>query len=167
MKTKIKKAAALVCVAMLMISISACGEKTETKESSKTSETNSVATYPDSSAADSTTVAAATEATTTAAEIATTAAKADADSSSPAASDANIVGSWEYESGGFVYTFNDNGTGTYDVAGNVMNFTYETDGTKLKITYEGSPAMELEYELNGDTLNVKDSTGNDTIYKRK
>ena len=157
MKTKIKITAAIVCAAMLMISISACSEKTETRDSSEVSETNSVATYSDSSASNNTT-AAATEAT--AAAQTATAAKAETSSK-------DILGSWEYESGGFVYTFYDNGTGTYDVAGNVMNFTYETNGSVLKITYEGSPAMELEYELNGDTLNVKDSTGNDTIYKHK
>lgn len=157
MSTIIKKAAALVCAAMLVISISACGEKTETKNSSEVSETNSVATYSDSSAAAETTVAAAE---TTAAEATTAAAKAEA-------SNSDLVGSWEYESGGFVYTFNDNGTGTYDISGNVMKFTYTADDTKLTITYEGSPAMELNYELNGDTLNVKDSAGNDTIYKRK
>ena len=51
-----------------------------------------------------------------------------------------------------------------------MNFTYEADGSTLKITYtdEGVDApMELEYEIDGDALNVKDSMGNDTLYKRK
>ena len=169
MSTTIKKISALICAAMLIISISACGEKNETKESGSASETNSVVSYSDSSA-EATTAASTeipTEATTIAADEATTAAKAEKEQSKTETTDNSIVGVWEYESGGFTYTFKEDGTGTYDVAGNVMKFTYTADGTKLKITYEGSPAMELEYELSGDTLNVKDSTGNDTIYKRK
>ena len=69
-----------------------------------------------------------------------------------------------------VYTFNADGSGSYDMFGEVMKFTYEADGSTLKITYidEGvDAATELEYAIDGDTLNVKDSLGNDTIYKRK
>lgn len=154
----IKRTAALVCAALIMVSISACGEKTETKESSAVSETTSAASTE--AATEKATAEVTTESAASNTEAATTAAKA-------ASTDSDIVGSWEYEGGSFTYTFNDNGTGTYDISGNVMNFTYSADGTKLTITYEGSAAMELSYELNGDTLNVKDSTGSDTIYKRK
>ena len=84
------------------------------------------------------------------------------------ATDNGLVGSWEYESGGFTYTFNSDASGVYDVAGTQMKFTYTAENSVLAITYEGSDApMELEYELNGDILNVKDSAGNDTIYHRK
>ena len=79
-----------------------------------------------------------------------------------------IVGSWEYESGGYTYNFNADGTGTYDVGSTVMNFTYELKGSVLSLLYEGNTdPLELEYEISGDTLNVKDSFGSDTIYKRK
>ena len=81
---------------------------------------------------------------------------------------ASIIGSWEYESGGYTYTFNEDGTGTYDTGGAVMKFTYEATDTELSITYEGNTEpMVLEYTLDGDTLNVKDSFGSDTIYNRK
>ena len=78
-----------------------------------------------------------------------------------------LVGSWKYQGGNFTYTFNDDGTGTYDASGNNMEFTYKTDGNKISITYTGNTAaFETEYSIDGDTLNVKDSLGNDTLYKK-
>ena len=81
----------------------------------------------------------------------------------------SIVGTWEYESGGYTYNFKEDGTGTYDLGnGTVMEFTYTAEAGKLSITYTGNTSpMELDYVLDGDTLNVKDSFGSDTIYKRK
>ena len=75
-----------------------------------------------------------------------------------------IVGTWEYESGGYTYVFNEDGTGNYNGA----EFTYTTDGSKLAITYSGSTApFETEYSIDGDKLNIKDSAGSDTIYVKK
>ena len=87
----------------------------------------------------------------------------------PAADTASIVGSWEYEGGGFIYTFNEDGTGTYDLGGgSVMNFTYEATDSELSILYDGNTEpMVLEYVLSGTVLNVKDSFGSDTIYNKK
>ena len=80
----------------------------------------------------------------------------------------SIVGKWEYESGGFTYTFKEDKTGTYDVNGNIMKFTYETDGDKLSILYDGdTTSFDTTYSIEGNKLNVKDSLGNDTIYIRK
>lgn len=79
-----------------------------------------------------------------------------------------LVGSWEYTTGGYTYTFNEDGTGTYEMGSSKMEFTYTTDGNKIAITYKGNTsAFETEYSIDGDTLNVKDSIGNDTLYKRK
>lgn len=79
-----------------------------------------------------------------------------------------IVGTWEYTGGGYTYHFNEDGTGDYSYYSSKMEFTYKTDGNKLSITYKGSTAaMETEYSIDGDTLNVKDSFGKDTLYKRK
>ncbi|MBR2785984.1 MAG: hypothetical protein IKD76_00515 [Clostridia bacterium] len=78
-----------------------------------------------------------------------------------------LVGSWKYESGSYTYTFNEDGTGTYDAAGTKMEFTYTTEGNKISILYTGNTSpFETEYSINGDTLNVIDSLGNDTLYKR-
>ncbi len=79
-----------------------------------------------------------------------------------------IVGSWKYENGGYTYTFKEDGTGDYSYGSSKMEFTYKTEGNKLSITYNGSTAaFETEYEINGDNLNVKDSFGKDTIYKKQ
>ena len=146
MKHLFTRALALVCIVLLIASLAACGEKTE----------DTAATTAQTAAADSS--AAATEAAAPATEAATEA----------AASNAGIVGTWEYEYGGFTYTFKDDGTGTYDIFGDEMNFTYTITDTEVSIQFEGEDASShLEYTLNGDVLNIKDSAGNDTIYNRK
>ena len=150
MKKSICIIIALICAAVLVLSLTACGETTEKKETASVSETVSEKTESSETTAES-----------------TASSKSDS-SKAEASADNKLVGSWEYESGGFTYTFNDDKTGVYDVAGQKMKFTYEADGSTLSILYDGNTApMELEYELSGDTLNVKDSTGSDTIYKRK
>ena len=76
-----------------------------------------------------------------------------------------IVGEWKLDF--YVYTFNEDGTGQYDVAGNVMKFTYETDGDKLSLLFDGNTdAWETTYTIEGNELNVRDIAGKDTIYKR-
>lgn len=79
-----------------------------------------------------------------------------------------LVGSWEYQGGNYTYTFNEDGTGAYDVGSSVMKFTYEATDTTLSILYEGNTSpLKLDYVINGTVLNVKDSFGNDTLYNRK
>lgn len=150
-KSIFNKTFLMICALVLIISLAACGAKNDAE----------VTTAPTEPAAAST----ATEATAPAATDAAieTEAKTSADN--------GLVGSWDYaELSGMVYTFNADGSGSYDMFGEVMKFTYEADGATLKITYtdEGvDEPMELEYKIDGDVLNVKDSLGNDTIYKRK
>ena len=49
-----------------------------------------------------------------------------------------------------------------------MEFTYEDHGDKLSILYDGNTEpIVLDYTISGKTLNVIDSFGRDTIYKRK
>lgn len=88
---------------------------------------------------------------------------------SKTASNANpIVGSWKYESGDYTYTFKEDGTGDYSFSSTKMEFTYKTEGNKLSITYKGNTSpFETEYSIDGDTLNVKDSFGRDTLYKKQ
>ena len=74
-----------------------------------------------------------------------------------------IVGDWEYENGGYTYHFNEDGTGTYM---GTMNLTYTENNGAVKITFDGMD-NSLEGTWEGDVLNVKDSFGSDTIYKRK
>jgi len=79
-----------------------------------------------------------------------------------------IVGAWKYEYGDYTYHFNEDGTGDYSYYNTKMEFDYKTEGNKLSITYKGSTApFETEYSIEGDTLNIKDSFGKDTIYKKQ
>lgn len=81
-----------------------------------------------------------------------------------------LVGSWKndttVEGYEFIYTFNEDGTGNYNAAGNVMNFTYKTDGNKISFDYtdEGMVTFDTTYSIDGNKLNVKDSNNDDTIY---
>lgn len=164
MKSKFSKTAALLCAVLMAGSLIACSNKTETKDTSEASSATS-AVQQTVTSADGTTA----EQPTTVPET-TEAQRSDpaAETAKAGATDNGLVGSWEYESGGFTYTFNSDGSGVYDVAGTQMKFTYTAENSVLSITYEGSTApMQLEYVLSGDTLNVKDSGGNDTIYHRK
>jgi len=52
--------------------------------------------------------------------------------------------------------------------GNVMNFTYEADGSKVSILYEGNTApLELNYRIEENKLIITDSFGADVEYIRK
>ena len=157
MNSLLPKTAALLCAALMAGSLAACQSKPDTKGS--TPATTAAQQATETTAAAQPTTGAAPEAQPT--EVTDGGERTDA-------ADNALVGSWEYESGGFTYTFNSDGTGVYDVAGTEMKFTYTAENSVLAISYEGTSApMELNYELNGDTLNVKDSGGNDTIYHRK
>lgn len=79
-----------------------------------------------------------------------------------------LVGQWEYAEGGYMYTFNEDGTGTYTFSGSEMKFTYEDNGDSFSILYEGNTtATELEYEIKDSTLVVTDSFGSPVEYTRK
>lgn len=81
-----------------------------------------------------------------------------------------IVGKWETKLGtySYVYTFNADKTCTYNAAGNDMKCTYEIDGDKISILYDGNTVpFETTFSIEGNKLNVKDSAGNDTIYTKK
>ena len=78
-----------------------------------------------------------------------------------------LVGSWKYDGADYTYTFNEDGTGNYDAAGTKMEFTYTTEENKISILYTGNTSpFETQYSIEGDTLNIIDSFGSDTLYKR-
>lgn len=79
----------------------------------------------------------------------------------------SIVGSWEH-AGGYVYTFNDDMTGSYLAGGNKMEFTYKDDGKKVSILYAGNTvASDYAYRIEGKKLIIKDSFDKDVEYVRK
>ena len=82
----------------------------------------------------------------------------------------SLTGKWQSKDRpDYIYTFNADGTGQYDMAGKVLELDYNTteEGT-ITITFheEGYTSVTLRYTLDGDTLNIKDSFGSDTIYLR-
>ena len=97
----------------------------------------------------------------------------DSGSSSSETRSNPIVGRWKYTDSelgdlgiDFVYTFNADGTGNYDMSGTKLEFTYTTSGSTLTINYTESGTFETEYEIKDNVLNVKDSGGSDTLYKK-
>lgn len=83
-----------------------------------------------------------------------------------------IVGKWKndttIEGYEFIYTFNADGTGEYDAAGTIMKFKYTINGNKISFKYtdEDMASLDTTFSIDGDTLNVKDSNNEDTLYKK-
>ena len=81
-----------------------------------------------------------------------------------------IVGKWRADaySTDYFYIFNDDKTCAYEMSGVKMECTYEDDGSKVTILYKGNTnSNTYEYTIDGDTLLIKDSFGNDVKYTRK
>lgn len=80
-----------------------------------------------------------------------------------------LVGSWESDAlADYIYTFNEDGTGNYSVAGLDMPFTYEDNGNSFSILYDGNTAAtDFEYTIEGEKLTIIDSFGDPTVYTRK
>ncbi len=81
-----------------------------------------------------------------------------------------LVGKWRADgySTDYYYIFNEDKTCAYEMSGARMECTYEDDGTKVTILYSGNTAASTyEYTIDGDTLLIKDSLGNDVKYIRK
>lgn len=87
-------------------------------------------------------------------------------------SNKEIVGKWKndttIEGYEFIYTFNEDGTGEYDAAGTIMKFKYTIDGNKISFEYtdEDMATFDTTFSIDGDTLNVKDSNNDDTLYEK-
>ncbi len=78
-----------------------------------------------------------------------------------------LIGSWAYEEDeNFLYTFHENGTGTYAVYGESLNFTYTDNGTSVEIVFDDAPGV-FDYTIDGNTLVLVDSTGTNVRYLRQ
>ena len=65
------------------------------------------------------------------------------------------------------YTFNQDGTGQYELLGEKLDLTYKTNGNILSIMFAGQNVpMDVEYTVNAEALTMKDVTGNDVVYHR-
>lgn len=150
MKPILLKMTALMCVILLIALLTACAKKADTGE----------ANADHSATTDS--IASVTEAPTA---IATQPLiPNDTDPST-----VKLIGTWDYkEISGYQYTFNEGGIGYYNSLGQVANFTYSADETTLIIVYEDTETpVELEYEIVGNSLNIKDPYDVITTYIRQ
>ncbi len=65
------------------------------------------------------------------------------------------------------YTFNQDGTGQYELLGEKLDLTYKTNGNILSIMFAGQNIpMDVEYTVNAEALTMKDVTGGDVVYHR-
>ena len=81
-------------------------------------------------------------------------------------SDSSLIGSWDRNN--MVYTFNEDGSCTYDMNGRVKNCNYETNKGEITITFEsGSTPYVSSYKIEDDKLILKDSSGTDDIFIKK
>ncbi len=80
-----------------------------------------------------------------------------------------IVGRWVYESNaGYFYTFNEDKTCSYTFGESVSKCTYEDDGTRVTIMYEGmTEANVFEYTIEENELHIEDSYGSKLTYIKK
>lgn len=96
--------------------------------------------------------------------------KSDASISSEDSKPADpLVGKWQAQTlPDYVYTFNADGSGQYNMAGTVLEMNYSTENGKITMNYttEGYSSVTLDYILEEDRLNIKDSFGKDTFYLR-
>ena len=96
--------------------------------------------------------------------------KSDASISSEDSKPADpLVGKWQAQTlPDYVYTFNADGSGQYDMAGIILEMNYKTENGKITMNYttEGYSSVTLDYILEEDRLNIKDSFGKDTFYIR-
>lgn len=82
-------------------------------------------------------------------------------------SEPTIVGSWNYQ--GFVYTFNEDKTGTYSLLGDTeMQFTYEMTPDTLKILFKDNTSpMNVAYKLTATGLTITDYFGKEIPYVKE
>jgi len=94
--------------------------------------------------------------------------KEDTKDSGKKAEKGSIVGTWEYTGGGYSYTFNADGTGSYNYGTTVMEFTYTDDGSTVSIKYTtNTVASDYAYTIEGNTLKIEDSFGDTVEYIKK
>ena len=83
-----------------------------------------------------------------------------------------ILGQWSSQTlADAIYTFKDDGTGTYLINGETMPLTFSTEKGKITVRFlsEGfadANPMVLNYTIENNVLNIIDSHGTDTLYDK-
>ena len=89
----------------------------------------------------------------------------------PTVHGSGIAGVWEYNQKEYplpgIYTFKKDGTGKYNLAGQIQKLKWKTKGSKIIIRFEGTDAdMTQKYKLDGDVLTLYDITDSPVVYYR-
>lgn len=88
----------------------------------------------------------------------------------PTVHGSGVAGVWGYNQKDYKipaqYTFKKDGTGEYNIAGQVQKLKWKTKGNKITITFKGEPDMTQKYKLNGDVLTLYDITDSPVVYYR-
>lgn len=72
-----------------------------------------------------------------------------------------IIGTWEHETNGAVYVFNEDGTGKY----NGVEFTYTIKDNKLSVLQKGNKnPFKNDFLIDGGKLIIKGESGTDVVY---
>lgn len=85
-------------------------------------------------------------------------------------SDKPLVGKFEAEGlSGLFYTFNEDGTGEYELFGEVIKLNYSVKDGKLVIEFHSDEmgTMTVDYKIDETKLSIKDITGNYVNYIRR
>ncbi len=81
-----------------------------------------------------------------------------------------LVGKFEAAGlSGLFYTFNEDGTGEYELFGEVIKLNYSVKDGKLVIEFHSDEmgTMTVDYKIDETKLSMKDITGNYVDYMRK
>ena len=88
----------------------------------------------------------------------------------PTVHGSGVAGVWEYNQKEYqipgIYTFKKDGSGEYNLAGQVKKLKWKTKGNKIIITFEGESDMTQKYKLKGDVLTLYDITDSPVVYYR-
>ncbi len=79
----------------------------------------------------------------------------------------SLAGMWVNDADQSMYVFGSNGTGLRTVGGVEMHFTYEIEGSELRILFDGNQyPFVTTFELEGDTMRMLNSLGSTETYTR-
>lgn len=176
MKRNIKIIVAVMCVLVVGASLVGCScSSTDNKTNSTTSQSangkNGTANSKDANNTN-----ASADNSTNANANANTNNGGAGDATAPAANTASkgtgIVGTFRYVDAEVPeltssYTFNQDGTGQYELLGEKLDLTYTTNGNILSIMFAGQNIpMDVEYTVDANALIIKDVTGGNVVYNR-
>ena len=156
-----KKIIALVCIVGCMGMLFGCACDTKKSDETTTPGVSGITNIP----ADQTTAKPTVKkgVTVTAVPKQKQTKKAEKPTKSKAAG-GNIVGSWTFEGGIFVYTFKKDGTGVYTTGSEAMYFNYKTLKNKVRLIYKDGTVVKMPYTVKGNVLILKDENNDDMYY---